>query len=187
MKTIESWRGDILLETVHGSRLYGLDHADSDEDYYVVTEHGPAKQKVTQEADGTTADFFIIGLDSFLQKVEKGTHQAIEALHSREAFYKPGWREYFQGLRTYSPLIEETYDRTIRHLALGDTYKKRRHAVRLMLNLKELREYGKFDPKLDEIQRNVVDWLATLEGEELLAAIMTHLGPNRVKVEREDE
>lgn len=165
-----------------------MNHEDSDEDYYVVTEHGPAKQKIYTTEDGKTADFFVIGLDSFLQKIEKGTHQALEALHSQEAQYKCGWKNYFQGMRTYSPLIEETYDRTIRHLAAGDTFKKRRHAVRLMFNLIDLREFGKFNPRLTEVQTIVVEHMARgLEDERLLEAIMKHLGPNRVKVERETE
>lgn len=161
-----------------------MNREDSDEDYYVVTEHGPAKQKIYITEDGQTADFFVIGLDSFLQKVEKGTHQAVEALHSREAKYKDGWEHFFKSMRTYSPLIEETYDRTIRHLAYGDTYKKRRHAGRLMFNLIDLREYGKFDPRMTEVQRIVIEHLAILEDDVLYDAIMKHLGANRVRPER---
>lgn len=171
---------------MHGSRLYGLDHANSDEDYYVVTEYGPAKQKVTQEADGTTADFFVIGLDSFLQKVEKGTHQAIEALHSDIAKYKPEWETYFRNMRTYSPLIEETYDRTIRHLAAGDTFKKRRHAIRLMFNLIDLRRYGTFNPYMFLGQRIIANRWADESNEKLMENINEFLGANRVRPERKD-
>lgn len=170
---------------MHGSSLYGLNHADSDTDIYIVTEHGPARQKIF-EKDGKTTDLFVIGLDDFLMKVNKGTHQAIEALNSRIATYADGWEPYFKSMRVYSPLIEETYDRTIRHLIAGDTYKKRRHAVRLMYNLIELRRYGTFDPKLNPAQIEVANRAGHFEADALLELIQEELERTRVRAERKD-
>lgn len=181
MKTIEPWRGKVLLKTIHGSKLYNLSHENSDDDIYIVTERGPAKQKMSTE-DGVTTDIFLIGLDEFLHKVFRGTHQAIEALNSPVKEVAPEYASFFDGIRAYSPLIEETYDRTIRHLANGDTYKKRRHACRLALNLLELRRYGKFNPSLSARQVKLVNELAT--NEDLSNAIAEFMGITRVKVER---
>lgn len=40
------------------------------------------------------------------------------------------------------------YRRTIKSFSLGDSYKKRRHALRLALNLREALRTGRFNPTL---------------------------------------
>lgn len=181
-RIIEPWRGKVLLQTTHGSKLYNLNHEASDDDIYIVTEHGPARQKMST-IDGVTTDIFIIGLDAFLEKVGKGTHQAIEALNSPVKEVAPEYASFFAGIRTYSTLIEETYDRTIRTLAKGDTFKKRRHACRLAVNLLELRKYGRFNPSLSDEQVKLVNELAS--NEDLISAIAEFMVITRVKVERQ--
>lgn len=146
---------------------------------YIVTEHGPARQKISTQ-DGVTTDVFVIGLQEFLRKCYKGTHQALEALHSREKEVAPEYRAFFEGHRTYSPDIEETYDRTIRHLAVEESFKRRRYACRLAVNLLDMRMYGRFDPSLTNEQVQLVNELATYE--DLPSAISRFLGTTRVKV-----
>lgn len=163
MYTTTKDRGKTLLTTIHGSRLYGTHHADSDLDQYVVTEFGPAKHKV----DGT--DLTVIGFKDFQRKIHKGTHQALEAAFSRKAEVDPSIRSYLQGLRIYSPEIEATYTRTIKGICLSnDDLKHRRHAVRIAYNLIDLRKYGRFNPTMTESQIRTATYLAEIHTNEQL-------------------
>ncbi|MHA3723836.1 DNA polymerase beta superfamily protein [Leucobacter sp. HY1910] len=138
-----------LFRTVHGSHLYGLAHADSDRDLFVVTD-SPAR-KVRHTIDGPL-DVAEVGLSLFLDLAHTGSHQSVEALFSPvKAWTAAGAR--------YRPMIERTritggavaskYERTIRKFAHLD-FKRRRHAVRLALNLAQLRAEGTIRPNLTE-------------------------------------
>lgn len=180
-KIIEPWRGKTLLHAIHGSKLYNLSHEGSDDDTYIVTEHGPAKQKMSFE-DGVTTDIFVIGLDEFMSKLYKGTHQALEALNSPIKEVSSDYAAFFGALRLYSTQIEETYDRTIRHLSTGETFKKRRHACRIALNLTDLRKYGRFNPSLSDEQVRLVNELAS--NETITSDLRDILVATRVKEKR---
>lgn len=171
----------MILSTIHGSILYGLDHEDSDRDMYYVTRYGKATQTVTT-TDGQTADVVVTGLDEFLRKIHKGTHQAVEALFSHDAYIAPEWRAYFNHMYVYSPVIEETYDRTVRHLAAEESFKRRRHAVRIAFCLQDLRDFGKFDPRMTPERIAVANRLASTSGdlidlinEEVFTRVRSHV------------
>lgn len=64
---------DILFKTIHGSRLYGLNHAESDEDFYTVVsrprgrKYNWAKQSIVDGLDSVVIDF-----PTWLRLCEKG-------------------------------------------------------------------------------------------------------------------
>lgn len=139
----------ILLETIHGSHLYGLSHENSDSDFYTVVE---GKGKTTHEVDRNGVDTTIVYLDSFLRYVSKGSPQALEALFSR---VKSVDNISLESIRIYTYNAVYTYFRTIKNFAHGNL-KQQRHAIRLILNVSDLFHYGFFDPTLSNPQVDIV-------------------------------
>lgn len=154
-----------LLRTVHGSHLYGLNHAGSDLDYFMVYE-GKFKTEQTI-VDGL--DSVVMSLDSFLLRASSGSPQSLEAMFSRKA--EVDALELREGFRVDSALARQVYSRTIRAFAHGDL-KRQRHAIRLTLNLNDLVESGRFDPALSDEQRAfVLDLSDELEYDDLMISL----------------
>ena len=160
----------ILLRTVHGSHLYGLSKPGSDLDYYVVVDG--KNKKVNKQTIVNGVDTNVVCLDTFLSLCQKGVPQALEALYSPYATVDgiPYIRHTFYA---HGSVVESTYRRTIKNFwddRRGmDTFKVRRHALRLMLNLKDIREYGKIYPVLSIEQISLISGLALREnGREIL-------------------
>lgn len=141
----------VLLRTIHGSRLYGLDHENSDRDYYeVYSGKGRAKQDIVGDTDTLR-----ISLDSFMYQCRKGVPQALEALYStmKEVNDIPFIVD------TFNPMcieVYKTYLRTITNFWANTDVKRKRHAIRLCLNLSDIMKYGRFDPTLSEYQKCIV-------------------------------
>lgn len=159
---------DLIFETVHGSHLYGLEHEGSDMDLYKVYENDGTtdlKQSIHAGVDTVRGS-----LDAFLKRATSGSHQSVEALFSPVKQWHPGMEEkygpFIEGFRVSGGEAFAKYERTIHKFCYGN-YKKRRHAVRLWLNLRDLRTYGRFNPRLDLDQQFIVDVGARLEGDEL--------------------
>ena len=156
-----------IFETVHGSHLYGLAHAGSDWDIYRVYEGtGKAlKQSVTDGVDTVRGD-----LEAFVLRAQSGSHQSLEALFSPVKTWMPGmeekWGPYLEGFRVTGHEVFEKYERTIRKFCYGD-FKRKRHAIRLRYNLGELREYGRFNPRMNPGEITWANKYATYEGDEL--------------------
>jgi hypothetical protein len=158
-----------ILETVHGSRLYGLGRSTSDHDLFRVVPTGRTRQRVTGEDDVT-----VMGLDVFLGHVFAGSHQSCEALFSPLAEIDPRYLPLFRGLRVTGADAFARYRRTIHSFSYGDT-KKRRHAVRLGYNLADLRREGRFNPVLTPGQHDMVVLLAELYSGQSLYDIASNL------------
>lgn len=156
-----------ILETVHGSYLYGLDHADSDEDLFrVVARRTKPKVHVYQRGN-KQLDFTEFGLDDFLKNIYHGSPQSIEALFSPYAYMHPAYESMFRNMRVMGSGTHAAYRRTIKKFAYGDL-KQRRHAVRLGYNLSELRRVGRFNPVLTDNQVIMVRAMAKVfEGDKL--------------------
>lgn len=148
---------EVLFKTVHGSRLYGLAHAGSDDDFYTVVTKKPvdtrynrqerikyAKHKIVGDEDSTVVDF-----GTFVEMCKSGVPQALEAMFS-DMTIGVDRIESFRHSFVCGTQVYERYFRTIKSFALSedDGIKKRRHALRLALNLKELGERGRFNPTL---------------------------------------
>ena len=154
---------ELLFRTVHGSRLYGTAHADSDYDWFEVYgfEKGRSKQKITGDLDVVRTS-----LDSFLWSASRGVPQFLEAMFSTQAevnkiryiteVFRPGMVE-----------TRTTYKRTIKSLwkkgLETDNLKFCRHAVRLHLNLEQMEAGGRFDPTLDKWGKYYVDYWTSVD------------------------
>lgn len=148
---------EVLFKTVHGSRLYGLAHAGSDEDFYTVVTKKPtddrygrqeraryAKHKIVGDEDSTVVDF-----GTFVEQCKSGVPQALEAMFSTMTIGDDRIAEFRNGF-TCGTQVYERYFRTIKSFALAEDegIKKRRHALRLALNLRDIGRYGRFNPTL---------------------------------------
>ncbi len=138
---------EIIFTTIHGSRLYGFAHAGSDFDTFTVTDS--TSQRVKQSVDGEGNDRAIVGIDRFLSLAVSGSHQSVEALFSpvkewADTDSARKWRTLIESVKIGGPDVFEKYERTIRKFSHGD-FKRRRHAVRLRLNLDELRMSQRID------------------------------------------
>ena len=147
---------EVLFKTVHGSHLYGLNHAGSDEDFYTVVTKKPtdnrygrqerakyAKHKIVDNEDSTVVDF-----GTWVEMCKSGVPQALEAMFSNMPL-EDNITEFRNGFRCGTQVYER-YFRTIKSFALAedDGIKKRRHALRLALNLRDIGRYGRFNPTL---------------------------------------
>lgn len=160
---------EMIFETVHGSHLYGWAHEGSDMDIFRVTTS--TSPKARQEfVDGV--DIVTVGLDTFLARALAGSHQSVEALFSRrKVWYNDTYRSMLTHTKVCGSEVFEKYERTIKKFCYGD-FKRRRHACRLRLNLRELRMYGTFDPEVDQPASVLANAYAKLyEGDELWSAL----------------
>lgn len=133
-----------LLRLVHGSHLYGTAHENSDLDTYAVySGKGKSKQTITGDDD-----VIVHSLDSFLIQASKGVPQALEAMFAPQEAVLHSEIEYLRSrfVASGGETIDR-YCRTMYNFSLGD-YKQRRHALRLAYNLRDLIEYGRFNPRM---------------------------------------
>lgn len=166
----------LIFRTIHGSRLYGLDHEGSDLDVYQVYEGQGTHLNQTVNTHGI--DTVVGTLEAFTRRALTGSHQSCEALFSPVKEFPPGMREkygaYLDGFRITGGDVFEKYERTIRKFCYGD-FKRRRHAVRLSLNLTALRSTGRFNPRLTELQADYATEVAGQFADDGLARILTVL------------
>ena len=146
---------EVLFKTVHGSRLYGLSHAGSDEDFYTVvtkkayTGKGQGKARYAKQTIVGDEDSMVVDFGTWVEMCKSGVPQALEAMFSNMPVGDDRIAEFRADFRVGTEVYER-YFRTIKSFALADdkTIKKRRHALRLALNLNEMARVGRFSPTL---------------------------------------
>ena len=166
---------DALLTTIHGSHLYGLAHAGSDLDRYAVL---PSGRRPTQTIrDGI--DITCVPLSQFAEQASRGVPQALEAMWSPLA--EPGPLDaYRRAFRPDTGLAVGTYARTIRSFSYDESPKKRRHALRLAVNLADLTRHGWFSPRLaPAVAQQLTAW-AALPDDDYLDRL-AHLAPVAIR------
>lgn len=181
--TAEELDAHTTLLTRGGSRLYGMAHANSDEDFYRVVpdEHywkaigkypsGDPKVKATQTIiDGI--DQMLVSDKTFQRFCYEGVPQALETMFTQEPMidnlgqYR---NDYFAGLNLDH--MCGRYMRTIKSFAYGN-FKKRRHALRLSLNLRQAMEtQGRFNPTLTSDQVGFITTVASSDPVEFTATL----------------
>lgn len=152
---------DVLYKTVHGSRLYGLQNENSDDDFYtVVSKVKTAKATYSKQTIDGDEDSVVVDFGTWLGMCRKGVPQALEAMFSNMPMFD-GISEFRRSFAVGTE-VYDTYLRTIKSFAMSGDFKRKRHALRLGFNLKDIREYGRFDPTLNDRQIEIVNGLATL-------------------------
>ena len=162
----------VLFKTIHGSHLYGLAHEFSDLDYYTVVapvkrkKYKYAKQSIVDNVDNVTVD-----LGTWLRLCDKGVPQALEAMFSRMPEYDE-LSELRNSYRIGSTNMRDTYYRTMENFVQSGDFKRKRHALRLYLNLKQALKYGRFNPTLGEHQRWWTEQVATRFSDESVLGLV---------------
>ena len=143
----------LLFRTPIGSRLYGLAHANSDNDtleVYSNTIPSPLK-KIRQTIDGKN-DVIRMNLSTFMMYADRSSHQILEAMYSDIAevdLLKDFRHRYKLNTATFVSL----YNRTIRNFHTKGDRKSKMHACRIHFNLQDGLEHGRFSPVVTDKQR----------------------------------
>lgn len=163
---------NLIFETIHGSHLYGLANESSDRDVFFVTDARSSKSRHSFN-EPLGLDQVRVGLGTFLRRVQEGSHQSVEALFSPyKVWHQPAYREMIETTRVTGGAVFAKYERTIKSFSYGDL-KRRRHACRLALNLRDLRSSGRFNPVLTQYEVVYINKFAKVfEGEELLRRLI---------------
>ena len=151
----------ILFQTLHGSRLYGLSHADSDYDYYTVVDKvKSAKAKYSKHSIVGSRDSVVVDFGTWVDQCVLGVPQALEAMFSTKA--EIDLIEDFRDGFVVGTEVYNRYLRTIKSFAYSekDAYKRKRHALRLAINLRSIGKRGRFRPTLSEAEVEVISVLA---------------------------
>jgi hypothetical protein len=146
---------DVLFKTPHGSHLYGLAHEGSDRDYYVVVDKVPsARAKYAKQSIIGDEDTMVVDFGTWTMMCTNGVPQALEAMFSEQAIIDrlAPLRQMF----VVSTGAYERYLRTITSFTMTQDNKRKRHGVRLALNMNSFAETGRFDPTLNP---NEVDFI----------------------------
>lgn len=109
-----------LLETVHGSHLYGLARPESDLDTYRVVMNEPEASKVlklkTKQSLSGKDDVLETSLSAFMMKCSEGVPQALEAMFSTVATVDE-MHHYRKSYYLNTPSFARTYRRTLFNFA----------------------------------------------------------------------
>lgn len=169
---------EILFRTIHGSHLYGLATADSDLDYYTVIPRVKqsrakyAKHSIRDGLDSMTVDF-----STWLRYCDTGVPQALEAMFSQvpEVDLLTDFRASY---RIDTASVVGTYKRTILNFSRGEKSKQRRHAVRLIFNLNDLLEHGRFNPTMTDSDILLANMIMSWPEDEYFEYVDNYLGRN---------
>lgn len=147
---------NVLLRTVHGSHLYGLNHPGSDQDIYEVIETTRTKRRrnIKQTIDGKL-DRTVVDMSTFMHMVDECVPQALEALWTPVAEIDK-ISNFRNSYRVNRAKMRDVYVRTAINFAHHEDEKHRRHALRLLLNLGAAMEYGKFNPRLSSMDKLII-------------------------------
>lgn len=107
---------------------------------------------------------------SWLQSCVHGVPQALEAMFSTMPL-EDRLGDYRANYRVGST-VTETYLRTIKNFCYTAEYKRKRHALRLALNLREIGRYGRFNPTLTDDEVDFVSSVAEKDTDVVYAYAM---------------
>lgn len=176
-KTPGAWsnEGTVLFRTQTGSKLYGLDTADSDDDFYVITpskyvarqSRKSARQSFAGDADTVYMDFRTFNhLATF-----EGAPTVLEVMFSRKSV-SDYFEDYRQNFFCSDPVVLHKYMKTIKTFSLwkkeDKIFKMRRHALRVSTNLEEILYTGRFNPTLSPTVASRITRFAGLDDEKYL-------------------
>lgn len=158
----------LLLKVQAGSHLYGYSTPESDIDFFEIhtdTFPNPNIKRAPLQAEQTIVDGVDVTrmtLKRFVEKAQKGAHQALDAMFAREPIvdFLGGYRaSYRAGLEVIS-----TYQHAIIQFATRDegAFRYQRHAYRLMMNINEIVYTGRYTPELSFSQIEKLNKTAAL-------------------------
>ncbi len=152
----------VLFKTPHGSHLYGLAHSGSDEDFYTVLEtQRNSRRRFSRQTIVDGVDSMVVDLPTWLLYCEAGVPQALEAMYSHMPLH-----DDITALRAGYRVTTQAWDKYLRTITNfiyvakesgAKSYKSKRHALRLAVNMNEFSHKGYFNPTLDD---NMIDFVS---------------------------
>lgn len=137
----------VLFKTVHGSHLYGLAHDESDNDFYTVLDKVKnAKARYAKQTIVDGEDSMVVDFGTWLGMCVNGVPQALEAMFSDSPLVDD-ISHFRRGFRVGTGAWER-YLRTITSFTLTQDHKRKRHGLRLALNMYDFTRTGRFNPRL---------------------------------------
>lgn len=154
-KPLDATDPTILLSTVTGSHLYGMNHAESDIDLMIVRTSLPVVKRLTrrrQKAIVTVTedlDTTIFQLSAFMNHVNNGIPRMLDAMFSEKADIDR-LSEFRHGFHADALNMCSSYRASAETFTKFD-FKRRQHMLRQALNLNEaLNGNMRFNPTLSE-------------------------------------
>lgn len=162
----------LLFRSYTGSILHGLSTPASDIDIFEVHSESfgsaYANKQEVQKIEGKY-DVTKVTLSRFMQRSMEGSHQCLDAMFSSiaEVDEISALRNNFRaGFNTV-----ETMRRSITEMAYQAPAKKRRHAVRVTLNLIQIMDHGRYEPKLNEAELEITNRISRFSTDQFLTAL----------------
>ena len=158
---------ETILLVLHGSHLYGLNHAGSDMDYYRVVStqpqpnrHGGVRKRNGHQTVAGGMDDTVFDFKTFLIHAHNGVPQALEAMYAENA-EKDVIEAFRNGYHASLSAMMTSYTSAIQRFVMRD-FKRRRHALRYALNLREaLDNRGRFTPELSQSNAEMITEMAS--------------------------
>jgi RNA repair pathway DNA polymerase beta family len=148
----------LLMKHVGGSRMYGLNHPQSDWDIIEVHDTLPGRRRngVICKIEGDL-DLKMIDMTTLLNFAYEGQPHALETMFCRNAEEEtPMMKFYRRHYRANPAAMDAKYRSVINRLDLTKI-KHRRHGIRLALNLASAyRNGGTFNPSLNDVERQTI-------------------------------
>lgn len=133
----------MLIRSVHGSRLYGLEREDSDWDYWEVVQNKPKKRaRSSKQTIKDGIDTTVMDLSTFSLYAEKAVPQILELMFSQKKELCL-IEDYCNRFVANPVTVRQRYHDTIyafsrRHQETPREPKTMRHVVRLAMNMEEM-------------------------------------------------
>ena len=157
----------IALATQHGSKLYGMDNAGSDDDWYLVLDDSMSSRRaLSKQRKSGDDDRMLISMQQFIELIAEGSHQALEAKFSPFAYKAPV---------PYEAMINKTIPSNVgvghkyrsaakSFMASGieeNSEKKIKHSVRLSADYGDYLAQDKIQPLKTPNQRRIIEQIAS--------------------------
>lgn len=166
---------NLILDSIAGSHLYGLADSESDMDTYSVfvsnSVKGKSFDRISDDDDRKACE-----LDAFLKQIRMGSPQALEALFASSTTFRSDYEPFLKSIRPGPKATTRTYLKIADGFAYDNggrntindrlALKNRRHALRLLLNLREILRRGRFEPELAPGQIEFLNWAGGLDNKE---------------------
>lgn len=107
----------------------------------------------------------LVDFGTWLGMCERGVPQALEAMFSTQPIVDE--LTQFRANYRVGTQVFERYFRTIKSFALHEDYKRKRHALRLALNLNQMGRYGYFNPTLTPEDAQYISAMAIKSNEDV--------------------
>lgn len=147
-------RGNIVVASITGSRLYGVSTPDSDYDYVIVSPTATKNSRITSgEIDAS-----VWTPETYLNLLHRSVPQSYEINRSPYAMWSPQWEPFFHAIHP------DAHELRRKFLSLKNTQgveKQRKHAARTAIMALKICAYGTASPVLTPLESSAVIACAT--------------------------